>query len=44
MRALNVEQEDFQEELMHLLMEDDIISKPDRAEIKKWTSIKKKFL
>ena len=39
MRALSVEQEDFQEELMHSLMEDYIISKPDRAEIREWASV-----
>lgn len=39
---MNVEQEPFQEELMHLLMED-IISKPDGAELRKWTTMKKKF-
>lgn len=41
MRVTNVEEEDFQAELMYLLMEEDIISKPDRAEIRKWASIKK---
>lgn len=41
MRTLNVEQEDFRKELMHFLMEEDIISEPDRAEIRKWASIKK---
>lgn len=37
----NVKQGGFQEELMHLLMENCIISKPDRSEIRKWAIVKK---
>jgi len=38
---MNAEQEDSQEKLIHLFREEDILSKPDRAEIWKWASIKK---